>query len=185
MAVGSVLSAGLGVITGLPLAEHCARRGYEHWNRRLVLAIGLAEIDKEIAFFELRTDNDPCGPKHVEEELVGREARSRPDEYEREQVKRMTYIEIGTTRHEGRGGRRGSTQGCLECKRSERVKPAEGVDPPSKASDGEQDDSGREPTNGSLKAEKEGRGRLPEKDEGKKGSARRDRVESRIIGVRD
>src|SRR5512137_1721086 len=109
---------------GAPLPEHGTGRKYEHWNRRLVLTVGLAEVDQEIALLELGADNDPCGPKHVEEELVGREARSRPDEQQHEQVERMADVAKGTTSHEGRGRRGGPAQGCLERKRPERVERA-------------------------------------------------------------
>ena len=71
MEAASGLNDGLVVITGLQLADQGARRWYEYWNRRLVLAIGLAEVDEEIALFELGADKDPRGPKHVEKELVG------------------------------------------------------------------------------------------------------------------
>ena len=150
-----------------------------------------AEVDthrihyEEIALFELGADNDPCGPKHVEEELVGREAGSRPDEQQHEQVERMTHVAIGTMSREGRGGRGGSVQGRLERKRPERVKPAKREDPPGEAGGGEHGDGGREPTSGSLKAEEEISGRLPNKDEREEANARGDGVEGRVVGARD
>ena len=107
-----------------PLAPKEARQRNEHWNRVLVLPVRLPEFGDEVALFERGAYDDPRAPQYVEEELVGREAGSRPDEQQHEQVERMTHVAIGTASHEGRGGRGGPTQGGLERKRPERVEPA-------------------------------------------------------------
>ena len=61
-----------------------ARKWQEHGDGQLVFTVGFSEVAEKITFFEPGTEDDPNGPKHIEKELVGGEARGGPDEQKAE-----------------------------------------------------------------------------------------------------
>ena len=114
-------------------AQEAAHRRDKHWNGPLVLTVGLPEVGQQVPLFEPGTDDNPCGPEHVEEELVGGETRSRPDEQEHKEVERMANVTIGTLSDKRRRRCRSAAQGRLERERAKRIKSAKGLDAPGEA----------------------------------------------------
>ena len=45
--------------------------GISMGTRRWLVTVRFSELDEQIALFELGAYDDPRGPKHVEEELIG------------------------------------------------------------------------------------------------------------------
>ena len=81
----------------LPAAPEKPGSWDEHGNRVLVLPVGVSENGEKVALLEPSANDDPRGPQYVEQEPIGGEARSGPDEHEHEQVEGMSDVAVSTS----------------------------------------------------------------------------------------
>ena len=63
----------------------------EHRHPPPIIAIEITEIGDEIAFLESGAKADPRGPEGIEQQAVGRQNGSAPQQNENAGVKRMSY----------------------------------------------------------------------------------------------
>jgi hypothetical protein len=72
----------------------------KHRDGLLVLTVALTELGNKISLLKVRTENNPCGPKHVEKQPIRTHVRDRPDENDHEKIERVPDPEIWTTKDE-------------------------------------------------------------------------------------